>query len=265
MNKNKIESVLLILSFVLALTSFVYSTVDFIDKHRDNYELSIFSNKTIQSDNLPGEYKLSSDFVISNTGNRKLDIIDAWISIEIDNERISELLESKKWLDELSNYARDINYSNFSRLDSRWKLLHLSGGESEMINVTGIKSYNVGDYYHLLPSKTKSIDNQLDDILSVVENTNKARFSNDEYIELKMLRKRNSKYVSMILNLTVQLESNELKFVKVKYDNVVYYKKDLAGAPIHGFQLNSYFTRKNNLIKINIMKDGTDSLKHLII
>jgi len=264
MDREKVEHILLIFTFVIALLSFIYSSIDFLGQFRSRYEMSILGYKTYQDrDNT--QFLMESDFIISNTGNRSFTIIDSWISLEIEESRLADLPDNEKLKEDLNDYIRDYNYYHFSRSRSDWELLKLVPGDSESRKIGGTKDFTASDYYNILPYSTDEVKRILDGILSIFRNSKHQEIEKTNYMELKELRTKKSRYINLNLNFRLQLENDEHRYVKIPYDYVVLYSKNIEIVPAKAIQIKSYFPRLNNLIRIDLDDHKSDKVEYLEI
>nr|WP_321281169.1 hypothetical protein [uncultured Vibrio sp.] len=257
MDKEKLEYKILCASFFMALASFVYSSVDFYSQYNEKYELSIVSSKTKSGSN---DNEFRSEFVLSNTGNRTLFVLDSWISFEIEKAHIEKLKKSKRNEVLVLSYIKDVNLSNFSRKVSSWESLELAPSSSKLVTILGEKKYNVLDYYELMPSKSVEVENVLDDLIHISSIT---EMENDP--DLLLLQQRGSKFAILYLNFKLQLENNEVAYVKWPYDYVVSYRKSSRDPSPISYQIKSYYPRLTSVMKINVLKNSTDKMYRIEI
>ncbi|MBE4469687.1 hypothetical protein ACJO15_10485 [Vibrio parahaemolyticus] len=257
MDKEKLEYKILCASFFMALVSFIYSSVDFYSQYNEKYELSIVSSKTKSGSN---DNEFRSEFVLSNTGNRTLFVLDSWISLEIEKAHIEKLKKSKRNEALILSYIKDVNLSNFSREVSSWESIELAPNSSKLVNILGEKKYNVLDYYELMPSKSIEVENVLDDLVHISSIT---EMGNDH--DLLLLQQRGSKFATLYLNFKLQLENNEVAYVKWPYDYVVSYRKSSRDPAPISYQIKSYYPRLTSVMKINVLKNSTHEMYRIEI
>lgn len=114
------EKVVLYITFIIAVMSFLYSVFYAYKKHVSINSLVILSNKTDQSYVKVNDYnQLSSNFAFSNTGNRKIYIIDAWLTAEIDEKHVNDLKSHGKYSEAVKKYTMLFKAGVFSRESSK--------------------------------------------------------------------------------------------------------------------------------------------------
>lgn len=252
MDKEKLEYKILYASFLMAIASFIYSSVDFYSQYNEKYELSIVSSKTKSGRN---DSEFRSEFVLSNTGNRTIFVLDSWISLEIEKAHIEKLKKSKRNEALISSYIKGVNFSNFSREVSSWESIELAPNSSKLVSILGEKNYNVLDYYELMPSKSIEVESVLDDLIHISSIT---EIGSDP--DLLLLKQRGSKFATLYLNFKLQLENNEVAYVKWPYDYVVSYRKSSRDPNPISYQIKSYYPRLTSAVKVNVLKNSTNKM-----
>ncbi|PSW10264.1 hypothetical protein C9J01_18810 [Photobacterium rosenbergii] len=250
------EKVVLYATFVIAVMSFTYNVYDIYQKQRSINSLSIFSDKTNQVYVEDNDYNaLNSRFVFSNTGNRKIHILDAWLTAEVNEQYIDSLKEIGKHSEIIDSYKSLANAGEFSRDSSEWKVIQLNVGEVVEARVKGAMHFNPSDIYQILVSvpKNEKIRSRAREIYEITKNSRKPIKNYEDLRQLKILATRNSRYINLYLSVIVQFDDDKFITKKVLYDHVLYYKKlGVPDSPFYSMQLNSFFTRQNKHIELTL-------------
>jgi len=258
-----IELGILGLTFILALISFIYNSIQFVKENAEIYKFAVVSNSTASSTETGG---MESLFSLTNIGNRAIYIHDSWVTLEIDNEEYPRIKSDKVNKELVKLYFKDVNYSHFHfnrELDV--ELASIRPGETVDIKAQGAKKFEIGQYYNILPRAPSEVIDQLGVVVEILQNTNvetSFQFRN----EIAALHKRSSRYMVLYLNIKLQLEDSSVRFVKVPYDYIVMYKNgNERDAPLLSLQLNSYFPRISDISLVDVSEMGLTNLKVLAI
>lgn len=261
MSREKAEFKILWLSFLMATASFIYSSVDFYEKRNVKYELTVLSSKTSSTIDSPS---FTSEFLITNTGNRAIFVLDSWLTLEMDEEYIKSLPESKSKSYNFITYAKKVNSSNFSRAPSIWTTLGLEPGESKVVSVQGDRKFGLMDFYRLMPRKTEELDSVLKELVKLSEITNATVVKSQT--ELRTLEQQvDSRYLTLYLNLKLQVNNDEVVYIKWPYDYVVTYQKKPNDPQTSQIQIMSFYHRITPAAKIDIKNEGKPMLNPIEI
>jgi glutathione peroxidase-family protein len=251
------EKKIAIITLIIAILSFGYSTIDLISKLSKKTEILIADQTGIENNKIKNSdllHKLNSKLTIINTGNEEIVISRLWINIEPKDIKLSD--DSKRKL--YNDLLFDVNRNNLKSLERDFETLVLVPHETGTVDLE-ITIPNFNKYYNLLNDIKKDTTKMFDNRYEIYS---KGRIGEENSYSIYKINNAINSGKELDINLYMfSTYGKRTKRIKKNIGKYIVYKDE--NSAFQYYFLENADPLINEITKINLRRER--NLKELVI